>query len=123
MMVCTEPLPKEVTPMTVARLIVLQRTGHDFGGRGRAFVDQHDDGLAVREVAAARIVALRVLGLAAAGGNDFAAGEEIVGDRDRLIQQAARIVAQIEHIAPEPGADLLLQIVQWPSSGRRRSSR
>jgi hypothetical protein len=35
----------------------------------------------------------------AAGGDDLALVHEIVADRDGLIQQAARVVAQIEHQA------------------------
>ena len=35
--------------------------------------------------------------LAAADRDDRAVIEELIGDRDRLIDEAARIVAQIEH--------------------------
>ena len=82
-------------------LMILQGAGNDLGGRGRAAIDQHDDRLAVDEVAAACVVALDVVGPAAAGGDDLAAIQERVANRDRLIEQAARIVAQIEHIADE----------------------
>ena len=61
--------------------------------------------------------------MTAAGGNDLAAGEEIVRHLDRLIQQAARIVAQVEHIALDAGADLLLQIAHRLFQARRRSAR
>ena len=83
------PCPKEVTPTMVSAAVILQRTGNDFGGRGCAFVNQHDDRLAVGDIAAARIVALGVFRLAAAGRNDFSAGQEIIGDGDRLIEQSA----------------------------------
>src|SRR5580765_2284192 len=56
--------------------MILQRTGYNFGGRGGAWIDQYDDGFAVGDVAAARVVALGVLGPAAAGGNDLATGQE-----------------------------------------------
>ena len=42
------------------------------------------------------VVALGLLGVAAAGRDDLAALEEGVGDRDRLVEQAAGIVAQVE---------------------------
>ena len=44
-------------------LVILQRAGDDLRGRGRAAVDQHDQRLAVGEVAAGpRVEALRVVG-------------------------------------------------------------
>ena len=81
--------------------MVLQRAGDDLGGGGGAAVDHHDDGLAAREVALAGVVALRVLGVAAAGRDDLALVEEGVGDGDRLVEQAARIVAKVDHEALE----------------------
>src|ERR1700704_4022757 len=82
-------------------LLVLQGAGHDLGGRSRAAVDQDDQRLALGEVAGARVEALGLLRVAAAGRYDLAALQEGVGDRDRLIQQPARIVAQIDDIALE----------------------
>src|SRR6266516_7695488 len=38
--------------------VILQRTRHNFGGRGGAAIDQHDDRLALGEVARARIESL-----------------------------------------------------------------
>ena len=43
--------------------------------------------------------ALHLVGVAAAGGDDLAAVEEGVGDEHRLVEQAARIAAQVEHEA------------------------
>ena len=94
-------------------LVILQRAGHDLRGRSRAAVDQHHETLALGDVAMARIPALGVLGVAAARRDDLALVEEGVADADRLIEQAARIVAQIEHIALElVVADILLQAVE-----------
>ena len=105
-------------------LVVLQRAGDDFRRRGRAAVDQHDDRLAVGDVARARRVALRLVGVAAAGRDDLAALEEGVGDRDRLVEQAARIVAQVEHEALELVVrDLLLDVADRLASGRPWSAR
>ena len=57
-----------------------------------------------------RVVALRVLGPAAPRRYNFAAGQEIIGHRDGLVEQSARIVTQVEHITPEGRANLLLEI-------------
>ena len=90
-------------------LVVLQRAGDDLGGRGRAAVDQHDDLLAVGDVARTRVGALRLLQAAALGQHDGALVEEVVGDGDRLVEQAAGIVAQVDDVALEVLAELLLQ--------------
>src|SRR5579862_1763403 len=57
-------------------------------------------------------VALRLLGVAAARRNDLAALEESVRDRDRLVEETAGIVAEVEDVAlhlvlAEVGLDLL----------------
>ena len=106
-------------------LVILQRARDDFRGRGRAAVDEDDHRLAVRQIAAGpRIVALRLVGIAPARRDDLAALEEGVDDFDRLIEQAAGIVAQIENVA------LQLVAAERPSgtcpsrsSDRRRSVR
>src|SRR5262249_51685542 len=88
-------------------LVILQRTGHDFRRRGRAAVHQHDDRLALGHVAGTGVEALGLLAVAAAGRDDLAALEEGVRDCDRLVEQTARVVAQIDHIALElVGRDL-----------------
>ncbi len=79
--------------------MVLQGARHDLGGRGGAAVDQHHHRLAAGQVAGLGLVAIHVLRVAAAGGDDLARFEEGVGDRHRLVEQPARIVAQVEHIA------------------------
>src|SRR6266487_1876964 len=86
--------------------VILERTRHDFGGRGRAAIDQHNDRLVLDEVARARIEPLRFLGGAAARRHDLALLQERVGDRDRLIEQSARIVAQVDNEALELVAGL-----------------
>ena len=79
--------------------MVLKRAGNDFRSRGRAAVDQHDDRLALGQIAGPGVEALRFFGVAAAGGDDFTLVQERIRHRDRLIEQAARIVAQIDHEA------------------------
>ena len=78
-------------------VVVLERAGDDLRGAGGALVDQHDD----RQVGPrlARVVE-ELLGRAAgaaAGGDDLLLGiEEEVGDLDALVEQAARVVPQVE---------------------------
>ena len=92
--------------------MVLERAGDDFRGRSRTTIDQDDDRLGFGQVARPGVEALRLLGIAAAGRNDLALVQERIRDRNRLIEQAARIVAQIDD---EPfdlvGAKLAGQIV------------
>src|SRR5215207_8998550 len=61
-------------------LVVLQGTRDDLRGRGRAAVDQHDELLALGEVAGLGAEALRLFGVAAAGGDDLATLKEGVRD-------------------------------------------
>src|SRR5215468_8395762 len=94
-------------------LVVLQRAGDDLGRRRAAPVDQHDDRLALGEVAGIRIEVLRLLRGAAAGRDDLAALEERIRHRDRLSEQAARIVADVDDVAAQlVGRDLRLQLRQ-----------
>src|SRR6516225_7375681 len=86
--------------------MILERARNNFGGRGGAAVDQHDDRLVLGEVAPARVETLGFLGVAAARRHDLALLQERVGDRDRLIEQSARIVAQVDDEAPELVAGL-----------------
>src|SRR5690606_12204760 len=63
--------------------------------------------LALGKIAGARRAALRFVGVAAAGRNDFTAIEERIGYRHGFLEQAARIVAQIDDEALQlVGADL-----------------
>ena len=41
MTLCTEPLPKVVSPTRIARLQILERAGHDFGAARAAVVHQN----------------------------------------------------------------------------------
>src|SRR5690606_21766122 len=85
--------------------------GDDLRSRRRTAVDQHDQRLAVREVAGPRIMTLGVVRAAAAGRDDLAAFQEGVGDRDRLIEQAAAVVAQVDDVALQlVGGHLLVDL-------------
>src|SRR5665213_3223770 len=89
--------------------MILQRAGYDFRGAGRAAIDQNDQALSLRDVSGMGIEPFGVIRRAPAHRENFAALEEIARDRDSLIQNAAAIVAQIDDIALDPGADLFLQ--------------
>ncbi len=80
-------------------LLVLQGTGDNLRSGGRPAIDQHDNLLALDEIAGARLEALGILGLAGARRNNLALFEEGIRDRDCLIEQAAGIVPEIEDIA------------------------
>ena len=85
---------------------------------------EHDDRLALGEVARPRVEALGLLGVAAAGRDDLAALEEGVRHRDRLVEQAARIVAQVEHVALHlVGAELAGDVVDRLLEAVGRSAR
>src|SRR5439155_6145304 len=84
-----------------APLVVLQRACDDLRSRSRAAVDQHDERLAVDEIAGPGVEALGLLRVAAAGRDDLAPLQKRIRHRDRLIEQSARIIAQVEHVALE----------------------
>ena len=92
-------------------LLVMQRAGDDLGGGSRSAVDEHDDLLAVSLVARVGIRPLRLLLVATLGDHDGAILQEVVGHGDRLIEQSARVVAQVDDVALEILADRLLGLV------------
>ena len=59
-------------------------------------------------VAGPRVIALDVVLVAAALRDDLAAVEEVVGDVDRLVEQAARVGAQVDDIAERMAAGRLV---------------
>src|SRR6185312_14481022 len=83
---------------------------NDFRGRGRAAIDQHDHLLSVGDVAQSRVGPLRLLDIAAPGQHDRTPVEKIIRHGNRLVEQAAGIVAEIDDVALELRADRLLQI-------------
>ena len=96
-------------------LVVLQRAGHDLGRRRRAAIDQHNERLAGGQMFVARpcVETLCLLRVAPPGRDDLAALKERIGDRDRLIEQSARIVAQIDDEAAQlVGRDLRSEVAQ-----------
>jgi len=57
----------------------LERARHNFGGRGGAAVDQHDDRLVLGEVAPARVETLGFLGGAAAVSRNGTSARSVDG--------------------------------------------
>ena len=100
-MVCTEPLPNERVPMTVARLWSCRAPATISEAEAEPPLISTMIGLSSGQVAGAGVEALGFLGVAAAGRDDLALLQERVRHRDRLVEQAARIVAQIEDEALE----------------------
>ena len=92
-------------------MVVLQSAGNDLAGGSGAAVDQNRDRQPGGDVAGTRIVTLGILAAPAAGRHDFALIEECISDGDRLIEQPAGIVAQIENHPEELAAGLLLQVL------------
>src|SRR5262249_51949693 len=93
-----------------AALAVLDGAGDDLRRGGRALVDQDDDLLAFQQVAGAGGVDGDLAGVAAAGRDDRAAVEEGVGHGHGLIEQAARVVAQVDDDAGQAVAELGLEV-------------
>jgi hypothetical protein len=90
-----------------AAVEVLDRAGDDLGGRGRARVDQHRQ----RQVIGAGELGALLLALLAGvtdGGDQRAAVDEDVRDAHRLVEQTARVVAQVEDPALRALAPQLL---------------
>ena len=105
-------------------LVVLQRAGDDFRGRGRAVVDQHHDRHvldgrrqpAQRIFTAAKRVFLGRRGVVVLGIGQAPVGRDDQGtrlekggrDADRRMQQAARVVAHVQHQAGQLAVRLLV---------------
>ena len=101
MMVCTEPLPNERVPITVARLWSCSAPATISDAEAEPPLISTMIGLPLVRSPGAGVEALRLFGVAAAGRDDLALLQERVRHRDRLIEQAARIVAQVDHVALE----------------------
>ena len=79
--------------------LILKCSGDDFGGGRAAGIDQNDDRQSVRHVARLGIEAFDIVLGPTAFGHDLALVEEGVTDRDRLVEQSARVGAEIDDIA------------------------
>src|SRR5277367_6574159 len=108
MMVCTEPLPNERVPTSVARLWSCSAPATISEAEAEPPLIRTISGLPL--VRSPGWAARGFLGVAAAGRNDLAALEEGIGNRYRFFQQSAGIVAQVDDEAFQLVADLVLQI-------------
>src|SRR5690606_8652431 len=99
--------------------MVLQGPGDDLRCRRRSAVDQHHDGHAVEDVVGRRPVLDVVRFVTAARGHDDAFGEEGVGHRHGTVENAARVVAQVENQAVEIVAGAADQVPELRAHGAR----
>ena len=79
--------------------MILQSAGHNLCRRSRRAVHQHDDGVIMPVVAVPRGVNFFRRRAAVVRNDGLPLLQELVGDRDAFVEQAAGIVAQIEHQA------------------------
>ena len=86
--------------------VVAQRPGDDLGRGRRAFVHQHRDRRAAREVALHRFHAEARFRRAPFRRHDRAVLQEGVRHLDRRVEHAARVVAKVEHEAAQLAARL-----------------
>ena len=105
--VCTDPLPKLPVPRRIARRWSCSAPDTISDAEADPPLISTDERRALQDVVTLGIPALAVLRMARAGGDDLPLVDEIRGHRDRLVQQAAGIVAQIEHQAAQLAAVLL----------------
>ena len=89
-------------------LVILERAGHDFRGRGRTGIDQDDQGHIDVVWLGLRFEILLLGGVLALDGNDLAGRQEHIGNVDRLFEQAAGVVAQVEDHTLQRLAGLLV---------------
>ncbi len=82
-------------------LVIVQCTGHDLRSRCRSAVDQHDKRLALDEIAGSRREALGLLCGSASRRDNLAPRHERARHGDRLIEQSAGIIAQVDHVASQ----------------------
>src|SRR5208283_4613380 len=92
-------------------LLILQGARDDFARTGAAAVDQHYHRVVNEIFFLVREIFLLLIFLAPLRVNDQPAVEEVVGDLDRLVEQATRVVAQIEHDALDLAVILRLELV------------
>lgn len=81
-------------------VVVFERARDDLGSRSGAVVDEDNDGIVGLCVDVSG-VSLAGWGRTASVGNDHAFGEESVGDTDGLVEESARVVAQVEDQATQ----------------------
>jgi hypothetical protein len=103
---CTLPLAEGARAHERGAAVVLQRAGEDLRGAGAVLVHEHHDG--ERRARARGVRAGLVLrgAVAPPGRDDDPALQELVGHEDRLVEQPAGVVAEVQHEALEAPAGL-----------------
>src|SRR5262249_33569159 len=94
-----EPLAERRRAEDERAIVILERAGDDLGGRRRAAVEEHDERNLAIEMPALRAFD-RGRTHARAHAQDFLAGlEEQARSLERLVDDAAAVVAHVEHEA------------------------
>src|SRR5208282_1506041 len=92
-------------------LLILQRAGDDFAGARAAAIDQQHHRIINEVLLLVREIFLLLIFLASLRIYDQPAVEKIVRNLHRLVQQSARIVAQVEHNSLELAVVLRFELV------------
>ena len=92
--------------------MILQSTGENFRRRGRTVVDQHHDRQPFGHVAFGGVIFDGVFLVARTGGNDFPLVKEQIGNRYRLVKQAARVVAHVDYQSADAVFSFFLHLGQ-----------
>ena len=77
--------------------VILERAGHDLGGRCGAPVDEHHERRAIEQITGSSVHAEPRVGGAPVGGHDHPVIEKGVGNGNPRLEHSAGIVAQVEH--------------------------
>ena len=111
MIVWTEPLPNDWVPMTIARRWSCRAPATISDAEAEPPLISTTIGRPSTMSPGRALKRWMQSGPAAAGRDDLALVDEGVGHRHRLVEQAAGIVAQVEHDAGQLVADLALQLL------------
>ena len=105
-------LAERLRPHHYRPAVVLQRARDDLARARGAAVDQHDHRVAGLGVLRVRPLHLDVFGAAPFGRDDHAVVEEAIGHLDGLLEQPARVVAQVQHDSGQRPARLRPQRIE-----------
>ena len=123
-MVCTEPLPNERVPISVARLWSCSAPATISEADAEPPLIRTITGLPLVRSPGCAAAALGFLGIAAAGRDDLAALEEGIGNGHRFLEQPAGVVAQVDDVTLELVAPIWrCQVGDRLASGPRWSAR
>ena len=102
-----QTLTKRASSHDRASVVILHRAGQNLARRGTTLVDEHyQSQIRCRTRAVAELLDLLAVAILRIY-DQLACGQELVGDQNRLIEEAARIIAQVEN---QLGHTLLTQL-------------